>query len=569
MKLEIIAELTELLILDNISEQKTQAEALISSYEEILTKEEADALVEYIHENGSEDEFVFLKEENDLLFEELEISYQNKINREENEKEKVLFAENLKQCESLIEELRNIIQSEENIGKAFNRFKEIQEKWLSIGSVDQKQYSRLQSEYSKLRESFFYNINIYKELADNDKKKNLSQKKRIIEKVKILTEEKSIKKLNDGIKPLLKEWDQIGPTFPKDWEEIREEFWSLARSIFDRVNTYYDSIKITQEKNGLAKKVLIEKLTVLSATTVDKHKNWQKVTEEIKDLQKEWKKTGFASKNENDTLWAEFRGQCDSFFNKKKAFYGTLRKSQESNEIAKEAIINQAEFLKDSQDWKQTTHDLIKLQDEWKKIGPASPKAENGLWKKFRGHCDTFFTNKKEFFAGREDRENENFKLKQEVIQRIGTFTPTGNASADMIALKEFSKEYKEIGFVPFAKKNEVHNAYSKALDDKYNSLKLERSEKVKHLYMNKLEVLGDSPNARDLLRKERNIIRDKMSRLSSDIIQFENNLGFFGRGEGAEKLKNEVQGKIDLNKKRVKEFKDQLKLIDSIQVSQ
>lgn len=565
MKLEIIATLTEMLMLENIGDQRTEARALISSYKEILKKEEADSLVEFIHENNNEEEFIFLKEENDLLFEELEISFDNKIEREDEEKERVMYSENLRLCEELIEELRTVIQSEENIGKAFNRFKEVQEKWLSVGPVHQKQYTRVQSEYSKLRENFFYNINIYKELADNDKKKNLSQKKRIIEKVKLLSSEKSIKKLNEGIKPLLKEWDEVGPTFSKDWEEIREEFWNETRAIFERINTYYDNIRVTQEKNSLSKKVLIEKLKGLTTEDPDKHKVWQKVTDQIKQLQAEWKGTGFASKKENDTLWSEFRGLCDSFFNKKKVFYSGLRKDQDSNEIAKEAIINQAEFLKDSQDWKQTGSEFIKLQAEWKNIGPASQKSENGLWKRFRTHCDTFFTNKKEFFAGREDREKENLKLKDELINRIIAFTPTGNSQADMIALKEFSRDYKEIGFVPFAKKNEIHNAYSKALDEKYNSLKMEKAEKVKHLYINKLEVLSEAPNARDLLRKERHIIKDKMSRLSSDIIQFENNMGFFGRGEGAEKMKREVQAKIDMNKKKVNELKQQLQLIDSV----
>ena len=564
MKLEIIAELTELLILDSISEKTTEAEALISSYQEILEKEKENALVEHVHQGGNEEEFVFLMEENDLLFEELQKSYQNKKNREEEEAQKAIFTQNLKEREVLIEELRQIIQGEENIGKAFNSFKEIQEKWTKIGPVEQEQYSRVQSEYSRLRENFFYNINIYKELADNDKKINLSKKKRVIEKIRLLSDEKSINKLNEGIKPILAEWDDIGPTFPKDWEIIREEFWDIARSIFDRVNNYYENLRLNQEKNSLAKKVLIDKIAEILKEPADKHKIWQSQTEAIKKIQEEWKTIGYASKADNDALWQEFRGQCDNFFNRKKTYYNDLKKSQEANEIAKEAIINQAEILSTSTDWKQSTNEFIKLQDDWKKIGPASPKMENKLWKRFRDHCDVFFNSKKQFFAGKDDRENENLKLKLSLIDTIKSFEPTGNSKADLIALKEFSKEYREIGFVPIKEKDTVHKAYTAALDEKYGALRLEKAEKSKQQYLNKIEVLHDAPNGRDLLRKERNVIRDQISRLNTDIIQYENNLGFFGRGEGAEKLKKEVQEKIDRNKRRVSELKEQLKLIDS-----
>lgn len=564
MKLEIIAELTELLMLESISEKSTEAQALIGSYNEILEKEKETDLVAHVHEGGSEDDFVFKIEENDLLFIELEKSFNSKLRNEETEKRKAEFAANLKEREDLVEELRGIIQGEENIGKAFNSFKEIQEKWTKCGPVEQEQYSRVQSEYSRLRENFFYNINIYKELADNDKKKNLSKKKRVIEKIKILSEEKSINKLNEGIKPLLSEWDEIGPTFPNDWEIIREEFWGIARGIFDKINAHYETLRLNQEKNSLAKKVLIDKLVAINSTETEKHKNWQSKTEEIKAIQAEWKTIGFASRAENDTLWQEFRGQCDTFFNKKKTFYSDLKKNHEANEIAKEAIINQAEFLKGNTDWKDTTNEFIKLQNEWKKIGPASPKVENTLWRKFRGHCDAFFNAKKEFFAGREEREAENLKLKQGLIERVKAFTPTGNAQGDLVALKEFSKEYKEIGFVPFKEKNNIHKAFSSALDEKYNGLRMEKAEKSKQLYMNKLEVLKEAPNADALLRKERNIIRDKISRLKTDIIQFENNLGFFANSAGADKLKKEVEEKIERNKRKVDELKKQLRLIDS-----
>ncbi|MEM7163737.1 MAG: DUF349 domain-containing protein, partial [Bacteroidota bacterium] len=495
MKTDIIAELTELLIEDGIKKKEKEVEALVTSYNQILTKEKEDALVNHLHNGGSEEDFNFLQEENDLLFLELEKSYREKLVREEEEEKAAVYKANLEEREGLIEQLRQIIQSEENIGKAFNSFKEIQEKWTSCGPVVQNEYSRVQSEYSRLRESFFYNINIYKELADNDKKINLSKKKRVIEKIKLLNEEKSINKLNEGIKPLLSEWDEIGPTFPKDWEIIREEFWGIARNIFDKINSHYENLRLNNEKNALAKRVLIDKIAKINESLSDKHKVWQSQTDEIKSVQAEWKTIGFASKEENDSLWQEFRSLCDTFFESKKAFYANLKKNSEANEIAKEAIINQAEFLKTSEDWKETTQQFLKLQEEWKKIGPASPRVENKLWKKFREHCDAYFDRKKTFFAGKDDREKENLKLKQSLVERIKTFTPTGNAQADLVALKEFSKEFREIGYVPFKDKNEIQQAYSNALDEKYKALKLEKAEKNKQLYLNKISVLKEAPN--------------------------------------------------------------------------
>jgi hypothetical protein len=289
---------------------------------------------------------------------------------------------NQKQKEQIIEEMRALIQNEENIGKAFNSFKDLQEKWQDIGDIPRAQLSRLQGEYSRLRETFFYNIQIYKELAEHDKRRNLVNKRDIIKKVQLLADETSIKKVDAAVKMYMKEWDSTGPTSQKDWEQVRDDYWKSVRAALDRVNAYYEGIREKQGENLEKKKALIAKVTEVSEREIEGVKAWNSSTNEVLDIQKQWKSIGFSSQNEK--VWKEFRGACDSFFTRKKNYYGDLNEVYDTRKAKKEALIAKAAELKTGQNFKETSIALQALQKEWKAVGAASKKDENKLWSKFR-----------------------------------------------------------------------------------------------------------------------------------------------------------------------------------------
>jgi len=327
-----------------------------------------------------------------------------------------------KEKEVIIEEMRQLIQNEENIGKAFGRFNELQEKWKDIGEVPRDQYSRIQGEYSRLRETFFYNISIYKQLADHDKKRNLVLKRDVINKVAALDSERSIKKVDAAVKVYIKEWDAIGPTEQKDWESLRDDFWKVTRKQLDRVGAYYEGIRAKQGENLELKKALIAKVQEASEGEFSSPNHWKAATEKIIQAQKDWKGIGFSSDNEK--VWKEFRTACDTFFDSKNTFYGERKEVYNDRKVKKEALIAKAAELKNGENFKDTANALKALQQEWKGIGNAGHKDENKLWKRFRGHCDEFFNKKTSHFKAKEKEEKENLKVKEDIIERVKQFVP-------------------------------------------------------------------------------------------------------------------------------------------------
>ena len=471
------------------------------------------------------------------------------------EKEKVWQA-SLKEKEAVIEELRSLIQEEENIGKAFQSFNELRDKWEAIGEVSQEQYSRVHTEYSRLRETFFYNISIYKELADHDKKVNLRLKKELVEKAKELANEKNIQAADSGIKEVIKKWDDIGGTFQKEWELVREEFWAASRTVLDRVNAYYSDQRERMAENLQKKNQLITQVTDIADKDRSKTKEWNNATEKVLKIQEEWKRIGFSA--ENEKVWRSFREACDSFFKAKQGFYDQIKEVFEERKKRKLILIQKVAGMKDRSDWRDASAEIIAIQNEWKEVGSASQKDENKLWNTFRGHCDAFFNNRNQHFKQRDSEEKENLKLKEEVIVELKTFKPTGNRNKDIESVRALSDRWNAVGHVPFKVKDKVYKEYQRLLDDFYGSVKMDAQEKSKMQYLSRVETLKGNPKA---LNREKDNLRNEIKKLMDDIRQYENNLGFFNTRDGENPLMKDVQRKIERNREKVDELMALLRL--------
>jgi len=559
MKIDILSNLIEALEQETLKEIVENGQEAYSAYLSLIKDQEKviDALhpAQESEENASP---LANREEIDLLIDELAESFQFKLKKFENERKREEQKINQKEKETLIENLRTLISEEENIGKAFITFNNLQEKWNSIGEVPATEFHRIQSEYSRLRESFYYNIKIYKELADHDKKRNQDRKSEIIEQVKLLTKEKSINKQNTRIRELIKEWDNIGMTYEDSWNTLREEFWTNARSILNKIDGHYNELRAKAGKNLTLKQELVDKVVATLEFEHTKSNHWKKSSDKIIAIQKDWKKIGPSDKNEE--IWKTFRKACDNFFNAKKEFYNSLSAKNSEVEDRKNELIRQSEILKDSDDWKDTTKAIIRLQEEWKKAGSTNPRKENILWKTFRTNLDQFFKRKSEFFAGKEDREKENLVKKIALIDEIKALALTGNVGQDIAALKELSSRWEDIGFIPFSKKDKVYKDYKSALDSKYDQLKVDKSEKSKIRFRNKIESLKGQKDPGKAIDYERRRIRKQIEELKSSILQTENNLGFFNVSKGGDSMLNSVNKKLKKDKDRVDELITMLK---------
>jgi hypothetical protein len=541
----------------------TEVNELRTKFSDLILEEERLHQIAHIEEHGPEVQLTpYFDPLNDSFFEIYnEFKEKRKIQLE---KLKAVETENLKFKRTLIEQLKAIVQEEENIGTAFTAQKEIQEKWKAIGDIPRDKRQEIQSEYSRLMEEFFYNMKIYKELKEHDLRRNQQLKEGIIEQLKELAKNTSIKAIEAELKTLQQNWEEIGPTSQTEWEAIKTEYWNIIKGLYERIKEHYDEKRNEMAENIERKKTLIDKAKCIIETdlSIATHKEWENLTSVLLSLQEEWKTIGFGPKKENDEVWAQFRAVCDAFFTEKKAFYKDRQSEFDTIKDKKEALIAQVIALVDSTDWKESTRKIVNIQNDWKKIGGAGPRFEQKLWKDFRSACDTFFSNKQAYFDSL-DKENENNLVKKEtLIQTIETYSPSADKKETLEALKNFAQEFNSIGNVPFKEKDRIYKAFKTVLDKHYSDLNLEGAEKEKVLFTAKLDTLLSSPDASKLLYEERKTLLNSIQKTEQEIRLFENNLGFFSKSKGADTLKKEVEKKIEASQRRIEELRTKLQLI-------
>ena len=563
-KISIKEKLNELVAAPYSKELEKEFNATIEAFNSIFKEEKANE-VEIDEENK---EAIALFEENKLINASiLELIQQFKTN-------KVAFSTAIKAEEEkngllkqeIIEDFKQLIKDEENLGTLFGKVKEIRDKWNEVGNVSSKLFQKLQAEYSKLNEDFSYNVNIYKALQDNDLKKNYSLKNQVIHQVKELQESDKVKELERQVRLLQNKWDEIGPTYKEHWEALKEDYWTNIQKIYDKIKAHYEIQKEAQVENLAKKKGLIEDLKVEVAKQFDKHQDWDTATKVVVALQNEWKKVGFVAKEENETIWNEFRTLSNEFFDRKSEFYKGRNDQFSGNTTLKQNLINKVDALKDSTDWKETSESIKKIQNEWKKIGHAGRLNEQKLWNAFRAKCDAFFEARTKHFEGLDAANEGNLKLKEELIAKITAFKPLDDVKETLQQLKEFSKEFLAIGNVPFKEKETIYTQYKTALDNLYDGLKLDKVEKEKVLFEARIDSLKSSVNPGKTIEVEKEKIRKRITELTKEIANYENNLGFFSLSKGSEALFKGVQDKIEGGKANIEKLKRQLKQFSKIE---
>ena len=561
MKAELIDKFKTLLQTEDIISIREDVRGVLSEYNSETSrekKEQQDAWNEAEHEEG--EEFAFEPNPLDEEFETILAEYRARM-KEHREKIEAERKANHEQKRSLLKELETLIEEEENIGKAFSEFNRIQEEWSQVGQVPTEMHRPLMDDFIRVKDHFFYTINIYKQLQEHDLKRNEEKKIVLIERMKEAQKIESIREADEKVRLLQSEWMNIGPVTKENYKALADEFFGIGREIIQRIRDHYDGLRAEQDVNLEKKNALIEKVKHINELEIVNHSTWTKKTAEIIAIQGEWKTVGFVKKEENERIWTEFRTACDKFFASKQSFYDSRRESQNVNKDKKEALVKRAEEFVESQEWKKTTDALIALQAEWKAVGPATQKDEQRLWQQFRNACDKFFNAKKEYFSNLDSVQDENLRQKNSLIEEINAFELTGDNGSDVAALREFSKRWREIGFVPKKSLDEVSAAYGKALDDKYNGLSLERKERMMHSYKERVERLKSDGDGDRQVSRERRLLKDKLTRLNDRVRQFENNIELFS-GSGAAEMRKEYDKKIAAARREMDEIREKLRML-------
>ena len=546
---------------DDINSVKNKVALIKVAFLKINKEEKSQKYNAFIAEGGNNDDY---DKSDDILEDRFHAAFavykeKKAIFNDGQEKVKV---KNLEAKNLILEQLKVLIDSEETLKKTYDEFTSLQEKWKDIGMVPQGEVTNLWHTYHYLVEKFFDKIKINKELKDLDLKKNLEQKMILCEKTEELLIEPSTLKAFQALQKYHEEWKEIGPV-PMD---KKDEIWDRFKTATDKINKdrqeFYDQQYAEQENNYLAKVALCEKIESMIGAESTKLNQWQAQNNEANDLIKIWRSLGPAPKKLNNEIWERFRNALETFFSSKKDYFGKIKDEQVNNYNLKLDLCAQAEAVKNSQDWRNTTEQLIRLQGEWKKIGPVPRRYAEIVWKRFRGACDEFFQTKTEFFKHIKQHEDENLKKKLELIQKIDEFQFGNDRSENLNILKDFQREWSEIGHVPMSEKDSLHVKFRTSINVQLDKLKINSVEIKSQEFKHRVEDMKNSPNAKFDIIREKNALALKIQKIKDDINLWENNIGFLASSKKADLLKEEFLNKIQKSKDEVNFLEVKLKYL-------
>ena len=517
----------------------------------------------FIEEGGTIEDFVPPTNDEEQRFKTLFAEYRQKRNEYlaqiETEKE-----ENYQKKLQIIEELKELINSNETLNQTFTAFRDLQHRWKEIGLVPQSVVKDLWETYNLYVENFYNFIKINKELRDLDLKKNYEAKIQLCEEAEALVLEPSVINAFHRLQKLHEQWREIGPVANEYKDQLWDRFREASSKINKRHQEYFDTLKEEQKKNLDLKTELCVKAEELVAAPPVSRKEWNKASEQLIEIQKVWKTIGFAPKKDNTKIYERFRNACDRFFENKRNFYLQIKAEMETNLQLKNEICAQAESIQDSEEWKKTTDELIALQKRWKEIGPVARRHSDAVWKRFRAACDHFFERKAAHFSTIDTQYEENLKQKQALLEELKAFVEREDMANDGFeTLKEMQRRWSEIGFVPIKQKDAIQSEYRKVVDAAF--AKLRGNEKERHLerFKGKLQSLSSEGNNDRRIRHERDRLYNKMKQLEADIALLENNIGFFSKSKNAESMIRDVNEKIAKAKQEMETIIEKINLID------
>ena len=458
--------------------------------------------------------------------------------------------ENLEIKKQIIDELKALLETQEDIATTFPKFRSLQTRWRESGPVPQARVKDIYDSYQHYVEMFYDYVKINNELRDLDFKKNYEAKVALCEKAEKLVEEENVVNAFTALQKLHEEWKEFGPVEKEYRESIWERFKAATSQVNKKHQAYFEKIKADQKENLAAKTVLCEKAEEIAAREVSESNTWNEYSKELEGLQKEWKTIGFASKKDNQKIYDRFRAACDQFYNRKREYYSQFKDQMTRNMEQKVALCEQAEAMKESTDWKKTTEDLINLQKQWKEIGPVSRKKSDQIWNRFRAACDYFFDNKEKNYGGVDPQYVENLNKKLALIEEIKAYESVDRAS-DAEVMREFTARWGEIGFVPFKEKEKIQAQYKEAMDSKFQGMSRSRRG-------------GKGQKEVNPARSERERLVQKFRKKESEIATYENNIGFFASSKNADALVKELSKKIEAAKAELAELEEKIKEIDS-----
>ena len=530
-----------------------------NSFDELSHKEREEALQQFLGEGGISDDFEFRSSPIDKEFNALVNDFKKQVYalRKEAEKQK---EKNLVAKTELLNRLRELVDGEETT-LSMAAVKAIQDSWKSIGPVPLSQSRNLWASFNALMDRFYDNRSIYFELKELDRKKNLESKLELCEKAESLVQLEDLKDAIQQLNELHEEFKHLGPVPREEQEQVWQRFKSASDAIYDRRKEFFEGQKDVIKKNLEEKEALILILTPFGEFKADRIKDWNSKTKEILELQKAWEKVGplpkESSKEINKAFWSLFK----QFFHNKNLFFKELDDIRATNQKKAEELIAKAQELQENTNWQTTANQFVKLQQDWKKLGPTPEKQRDALYKKFKEACDTFFENRRKSSKESNTEFELNLTKKLAIIDQIHALKSV-DAGLDENQLSDLVNEFNALGFVPRKNIKEVQAKFKEAVDACLDALGEKGANKEDFLFRLNLNRLHSDPNSVKTLNKKEHGIRKQITDLENSITLWRNNLDFFAASKTADKLREQFDVKIQKAEEEIDKLKKKLTIL-------
>lgn len=552
---EIVSKLRELASSEDL--QRKEMDELKSQFYRSIRNETAEQKAKFLANGGEEIDFV--PEELPLYTEGKELLAKIKEKRaqiqarEEAEKE-----QNVAKKLAIIEQIKQLTENpgQEDFNKTYQEFRLLQQQWNDIKLIPQAKANELWKSYQLYVERFYDLVRINNEFREYDFKKNLELKTELCEAAERLDEEPDVISAFHQLQNLHQQWREIGPVSRKDREEIWNRFKEASNKINKKYQAHFEEIKLQENENLEKKTAICEQLESIDYSALTTQKAWREQLDKVLALQDEWRKIGYVPKKWNSKIYERYRAACNIFFEKKNQFQKSIRDELDENLRKKTALCEQAEALKDSKDWRKTTQEMIRIQKEWKEIGPVPRKFVDSLWQRFISACDYFFEQKKLSSSSHLAEEQNNLEAKKAIIEKINNIDPQLPIDEASALLHQLIEEWHNIGHVPFKQKDTIYSDFYEATEAQFNRLNIDKGDRKLQSYRNSISDMAKSDNGRGQLLREREKLMRQYDRMKNELQTYENNLGFLSVSS---KKGNNL---IDEMNQRVKRLRSDLDLL-------
>lgn len=558
---ESILDKLKVLVMQSVEDVRDEVDVLKRHFYKLHKASIEEQKKQFVEDGRDEKEFVPTENPLENQLKELINSFKEKraafLENLEKEKEK-----NLQRKEVLIEEIKKLVESSDDINKAYAEFKKIQQEWNEITLIPQTKINEIWRSYQIQVEKFYDLVKINNEFRDYDFKKNLEAKAALCEAAERLDEEQDVISAFYQLQNLHEQWREIGPVAREHRDEIWNRFKVASTVINKKHQLYFEQLRENENKNLEEKTAICEAIEAIDTTILKTFKDWNEKTKEVIDFQAKWKTVGFAPKKVNEKIFERFRVACDKFFQQKSDFFKGLKNELNDNYEKKKALADKAESLKDSDDWKSTADIFINLQKEWKSIGAVPKKYSEILWRKFIDACDYFFEQKNQHSSSQRSQENDNLIKKKEIIEKIRDLDTSLDNDAALKELRTLAKEFSEAGHVPFKEKDRIYKEYHAELDKQFDRLNIDHVNRKLTSYKESLRNISEG--GRGKLYRERDKLYKTYEILKNEIQTYENNIGFLSASsKNAGTLISEMERKIEKLKNDLELIAKKIEAVD------